>query len=82
MLPFTNRLNAYFIEENAKVNQPIEHVVDIIQNVNNYLFIIQGYIEILLSRELTLEEQHKYLLIIHEESDELNHILNGYCKST
>jgi hypothetical protein len=80
MAPFKNRLNGYFSEgeevEEA-LNLDEEHFY---HDMNNAACIIVGYLEIIQCRNVTIDDQKKYLSRIHQEAYRINKLLNGYLK--
>jgi signal transduction histidine kinase len=78
MTPFKNRLNGYFSDNDAMIEKCF--IVDLYHDINNSACIISGYVEIMQSREITLDNQIKYLEKIQHESYQINKLLNGYLK--
>jgi hypothetical protein len=78
MAPFRNRLNGYFTEsEEESLNPYNEHFY---QDMNNAACIIVGYLEIIQCRDITIDDQKKYLGRIHQEAYLINKLLNRYFK--
>jgi hypothetical protein len=94
MLPYTNRLNGYFNKNDSFASGDMglmfgslikEDAVNDTSNVffekiSTSAFIMCGYLEIILSREISSDEQQKYLEKIYKEFFKLNHILDDFSK--
>jgi hypothetical protein len=76
MEPFRNRLNGYFSEREEEILNPFDK--HFYQDINNSANIISGYLEIIQYKEVTVDDQKKYLSLIHREAYLINKLLNGY----
>jgi hypothetical protein len=80
MAPFKNRLNGYFTESGEDTLKP--HDGDFYENINNAACIIVGYLEIIQCKDVTIDDQKKYLSLINQEAFLINKLLNGYLNPT
>lgn len=76
MTPFENRLSGYFTDETIESNED-EHLY---RDINNAACIIVGYLEIIQSRAISMDDQIKYLEKVQQEANIINKLLSRYLK--